>query len=246
MFSPTVSAPWARRRNRIQNPPDAHWTLRSLLSSGGSPPDPLWRTLHNLETFHLTLRRTDWGRWEDNKALEINPYRYNNFSDAMQHDMHAATVEGESLSFDPQGWGCMFRAMANLKTLTITLETSEDKAPDMEAIVAWARTWRFEIMSWRHWMLENNNEVMAHLVAEDRPARKMSWRGLWYHWSEQCTACSTPTSKPRGECASCREREALLQEGKGPRILAWTLTWKRKLVDPPVSLEDTEARPETG
>lgn len=255
---------------RAQPHAHGHADLRSRLASGGSPAVPHWRLLHHLEAFHLTLRRTDWDRWEDNKALEINPYRNHHILDVMQRDMLTATQqqqqgrggEGEGepppppqLWFDPGAWGCMFRAMASLRTLTITLETSEDKAHEMEALVAWARTWRFEIMHWRHWLLpsasggggDDDDLVAAHLVAEDRPAARTSWRGLWYHWSDQCTACAAPASELRAaECVTCREREALLREGKGPRILAWTLTWRRRPVDPPVSREDTEAGPETG
>lgn len=224
-----------------------HWHLRSLLSNGDSPANPVWRMLHNLETFHLTLRRTDWRRWEDNRPLEINPYRYltRTRETFMREDMHASMVEGRQLGFgEPfrRSWGRMFGPMANLKTLTISFETTEDKALEMEDILVWARTWRFDIMSWRHFLIPHNEEVMAHLVADGRPAEKMSWRGMFYHWPDQCPACSTPISEARPECPSCREREVLMKERKGPRLLVWTLTWRRVPVDPPVSLEDTEVR----
>lgn len=217
-----------------------------MLSGGRSPPDPVWRILHNLETFHLTLRRTDWDRWEDNKALSINPFRGKSAApdlEEMRRDMHAAMVEGTQMQFEKTAWGCMFRIMANLKELSITFETSEEKKDEMEEIVQWARTWRFEIMSWRHWMLRDNEEVMAYLVADDKPAKKTSWRGLRYHWSDSCPTCSTSISEPRKECPYCQKRELLLRNGKGPRLFTWTLTWRRHSVDPPVDLKDTEARP---
>ncbi|KAJ4419795.1 hypothetical protein N0V82_004730 [Gnomoniopsis sp. IMI 355080] len=155
---------------------NVHWHLRSLLSAGESPSDPVWRVLHNLETFHLTLRRTDWNRWEDNNALSINPYRGDSAApdvEQMRRDMHATMEEGADIQFAKTSWGRMSRVMANLKELSITFETSEDKKGEMEEIVEWARTWRFEIMSWRHWLLTENDEVMAHLPAseEDKLAR---------------------------------------------------------------------------
>lgn len=219
-----------------------------MLSSGQSPPNPVWRILHNLEAFHLTIRRTDWDRWEDNKALAINPYRANSAApdlEEMRRDMHASMVDREEMQFDKTAWGRMFRIMANLKQLTITFETSEDKQDEMEDIVEWARTWRFEIMSWRHWMLRDNEEVVAHMVAhDDGPAKKTSWRGLRHHWSDFCPSCSTSISAPKDECPSCLRRERLLEEGKGPRVLTWTRTWSREMVDPPVDLTDTEIRPD--
>lgn len=233
----------------IENKPnDIHWHLRSLLSGGGSPPDPVWRVLHNLERFHLTLRRTDWDRWEDNKALSINPYRGNSGDpklEDMRHDMNLAFVEGAELQFEKFAWGRMFRVMTNLKELTITFETSEDKEDEMEDIVKWASTWRFEIMSWRHWILRDNHEVMAYLVADDKPAEKTSWRGLSYHWSDYCPSCATKISEPKSECPYCQKREMLLQQGKGPRLLTWTRTWRRQLVSPPVDLRDNDT-PDSG
>lgn len=224
-----------------------HWHLRSLLSGGGSPPDPVWRILHNLDTFHLILRRTDWDRWEDNKALSINPYRGNSGTpdiEQMRRDMQLALAEGAEIQSEKIAWGRMFRVMANLKELSITFETSEDKKEEMEEIVDWARTWRFEIMSWRHWLLRDNQEVVAHLVSSDRPVLKTSWRGLRYHWSDSCPSCSTKISEPRKDCTHCRKREALLQMEKGPRLLTWTRTWRRQAMVPPVDLKDTERSPD--
>lgn len=158
--------------------------------------------------------------------------------------MHAAMKEGTKIQFEKTAWGRMFRIMANLKELSITFETSEDKRDEMEEIVEWARTWRFNIMSWRHWMLNDNEEVMAHLIAQ-KPAKKTSWRGLRYHWSDWCPSCLRSISEPKRGCPECQNREVLLADGKGPRLLTWTLTWRRQLVDPPIDLADTETRPDT-
>lgn len=207
----------------------------------------MWRVLHNLESFHLTLRRTDWDRWEDNKALSINPYRGDSASpgvEEMRRDMHSTMEEGANIQFAKSSWGRMFRVMANLKELSITFETSEDKKEEMEEIVEWTRTWRFEIMSWRHWLLTDNDEVMAHLVADSRPVKKTSWRGLRYHWSDFCPSCSTSIFEPKKDCSYCQKRESLLRDGKGPRLLTWTRTWRRQSVVPPVDLKDTETRPD--
>lgn len=148
-------------------------------------------------------------------------------------------VEGTQPEFQTTAWGRMFYVMANLKKLTITFETSEDKEDEMEQIVDWARTWRFQIKSWRYWMMKDN-EVMAHLIADDTTTKKTSWRGLIYHWSDVCPNCSTRVSLPKDDCPYCQKREALMRDGKGPRLLTWTLTWSSKLVDPPVDLRDIE------
>lgn len=236
--------------------PDVLDHLRSILSSGGSPAEPVWRLFHNLENFHLTFRRTDWDQWESNEPLVINPYRQSQGVpeldiELMRHDMHTALANGTQPSLEKDAWGRMFNIMASLKTLSITFETAEDKRDEMEEIVRWARTWRFEISSWRRWVLEDNDEVMAHMVADDEPVKKTSWRGLRYHWSDTCPTCSEmPAPMQSGEvCAYCEEKELLLRDGvSGPRILTWTVTWSRKSVDPPVDLRDTETRPgiETG
>lgn len=157
--------------------------------------------------------------------------------------MNLALVEGTARQFEKGAWGRMFGVMANLKELTITFETSEDKKDEMEEIVEWARTWRFEIMSWRHWILRDNQEVMAYLVADDKPVEKTSWRGLTYHWSDFCSSCSSRISEPKSECPYCQKREMLLQQGKGPRLLTWSRTWERQSMTPPVDLRFAETHP---
>lgn len=232
--------------NRVDenNPESAgsYWHLRSLLSNGQGPTHPVWRVLHNLQEFHLILRRTDWDRWEDNKALAIDVFRAGFAAPdvgVMRKHMHAAAEGREQPPFEDGSLGTMFRVMANLKKLTISFETSEDKKDEMEDIANWARTWRFDVMSWRHWMIKGNREVMAHLVCDDGPARKSSWRGLPHHWSDVCPSC---TAHFDDDCPYCQKREKLLKDGKGPRLLVWTLTWRPRLVEPPVSLADTEER----
>ncbi|KUI69329.1 hypothetical protein VM1G_05279 [Cytospora mali] len=216
--------------------PDEHAELVSQLTQGNPPAEPAWRVLDHLEHFHMTIRRTDWDRWEDNKALAINPYRHSMGPvslELMRQDMHASMVESQQP--EKEGlptWSRMFQAMRNLKTLTISFETSEDKKDEMEEIVVWAKTWRFDIMSWRHWTRDRVNERAACLVAEDKPARKMSWRGLKHHWSDFCTSCGA-NEMTRLDCACCLEKRKLLQQNKGPRLLVWTLTWKPEPVEMP-------------
>ncbi|KUI55637.1 hypothetical protein VP1G_03052 [Cytospora mali] len=216
--------------------PDELAELVTQLTQGNSPTEPAWRVLYHLEHFHMTIRRTDWDRWEDNKALAINPYRYSMGPaslELMRHDMRASMVKGNQSDHEHSPtWSKMFQAMRNLKTLTISFETSEDKKDEMEEIVAWAKTWRFDIMSWRHWTRDRINERAACLVAEDKPARKMSWRGLKHHWSDFCTSCGA-NEMTRSDCACCLEKRKLLQQNKGPRLLVWTLTWRPEPVEMP-------------
>lgn len=225
--------------------PYSRGLLIDLLSHGGAPADPIWRTVHNLEHFHMVLRRTDWDRWEDNKALAINPYRRSGAApspELMRRDMHATMVEGETQPApDERAWAVLFRAMRSLRTLTISFETSEDKRDEMEEIVAWARTWRFDIMSWRHWVGDRRHDRAACLVAEDKPAEKMSWRGMKHHWSNFCTACGSEEIRP--ECTFCVRKLALIKQDKGPRLLIWTLTWKPVPVD--VSADGEGSGPHT-
>lgn len=185
-----------------------------------------------LEHFHVTLRRTDWDRWEDNKALAINPFRWGRGApslERMHRDMETAMAGGRQPRPEHGAWATLFRAMRSLRTLKISFETSEDKRAEMEEIVAWARTWRFDIMSWRYMVCESDLDRAACLVAEDKPAQKMSWRGLKHHWSDLCTACGSVETRP--ECACCLRKQALIRQGKGPRLLVWTLTWTPVPVD---------------
>lgn len=205
--------------------------LRDQLSQGGAPFEPVWRTFHNLEHFHLTIRRTDWDRWEDNKPLAINPYRRSGGTpplEYMRRDMHTSMIEGKQpRAYTYGSWSHMFLAMCNLKTLTISFETSEDKKDEMEEIVAWARTWRFKIMSWHCWVKQDVDQPQAYLIAEDKPAEKMSWRGLKHHWSDVCPACGAG-QELGPDCGYCLKKHKLLQQNKGPRLLVWTLTWRPK------------------
>lgn len=223
---------------------EQYWHLRSLLANGQGPTDPVWRTFHYLQEFHLTLRRGDWDRWEDNKPLAIN-IRHYGFSDGnlelMRRDMEAALeADGaQELPYQPGSLGSLFNIMSNLKKLTISFETSEDKRDEMEAIVRWAETWRFEIMSWRHWMIRDNHEVVAHLVRDNTPVQKTSWRGHVHHWSDICPECNTHSSQPSNLCQQHRKRHLLLEQGKGPQLLVWSLTWRPQPVQPPISLVET-------
>ncbi|ROW01283.1 hypothetical protein VMCG_05873 [Cytospora schulzeri] len=236
---------WSLQRNHdatSNRDVDRHAHLVSRLSQGLAPAEPFWQVLHNLEHFHLTIRRTDWDRWEDNKALAINPYRYSHGApslEVMRRDMHTAMVEGTQPPYNNMSWITLFRAMRNLKTLNISFETSENKQDEMEEIVAWARTWRFEIMSWRYWVGEHGNEPEAYLVAEDRPARKMSWRGLKHHWSDICPACGSDEAS-RPDCGHCLRKYKLFKQNKGPRLLVWTLTWRPEPVATQVNSESKE------
>lgn len=151
----------------------------------------------------------------------------------MKQHMHAALVEGKQLEFEDEGsklaWGRIFHIMSNLQRLTITFETSEDKAEEMESIVEWAHTWRFETMGWRHWMTNDHSDLKAYLVA-DQSVKKMSWRGLAYQWSSYCPTCGTCAIYPKMECTYCQKREILQRDGKGPRLLQWTMTWRAQPV----------------
>lgn len=64
------------RSARALDDPVGRSLLASKLSQGLPPAEPVWRTLHNLEHFHLTIRRTDWWRWEENDAPSFDPYRH--------------------------------------------------------------------------------------------------------------------------------------------------------------------------
>lgn len=210
-----------------------------MLSQGAPPVEPFWRALHHLEHFHMTFRRTDWNRWEDNKPLVINPYRQSGGApslEEMRADMHTTMVEGRQPDLvDWASWITMFRAMRNLRRLDISFETSEDKRDEMEEIVAWARTWRFAIMGWRFLMGSTSDEPVAHLVADDsRPVRRMSWRGLRHHWSNFCPSCGSAETRP--DCPYCLKKQGLQQQDKGPRLLVWTLSWRPE----PVDCQETE------
>ncbi|ROW03323.1 hypothetical protein VSDG_01497 [Cytospora chrysosperma] len=221
---------------------DGRAHLISQLSQGLAPAEPVWRVLHSLEHFHLTIRRTDWDRWEDNKALAINPYQYSDGQpslETMQRDMRTSMVEGKQPPCDVNSWITLCRTMRKLKTLTISFETSEDKKDEMEDIVAWARTWRFGVLSWRCWVDQAPNKTDFYLIAEDKPARKMSWRGLKHHWSDFCSACGAG-QELRPDCGHCLKKHKLLQQGKGPRLLVWTLTWRPEPVATQVSSEGNE------
>lgn len=161
-------------------------------------------------------------------------------------------------------WGLLFLQMPKLQTLSIDFETSEDKKSEMETIVDWAHQhWRFPVLRRlagdsrdpfsreslrrgrfvRPVSLASWSEDLETLTAADEPVQKTSWRGLPYHFAEQCPVCNVKWDTPNGtpDCAECNKKHRLTSLGKGPQLLVWTVNWTRKV--PP---KDPEAGANTG
>ncbi|KAJ0113941.1 hypothetical protein J7T55_010185 [Diaporthe amygdali] len=191
---------------------------------------------------------TDWPSWEHNAPLVISPFVVSPYPTTPRR-MRASMRD----SFE-----------ADQKTLSIDFETSEDKKSEMETIVDWAHQhWRFPVLRRlagdsrdpfsreslrrgrfvRPVSLASWSEDLETLTAADEPVQKTSWRGLPYHFAEQCPVCNVKWDTPNGtpDCAECNKKHRLTSLGKGPQLLVWTVNWTRKV--PP---KDPEARANTG
>lgn len=149
-------------------------------------------------------------------------------------------------------WGLLFLRMPKLQTLTIEFETSEDKKSEMEAIVNWAHQhWRFPVLrrlsgddrdpftfdhlqrchSERPVDLSPWSQDLEVLSAADEPVQKSSWRGMPHHFAGHCPTCSIRWNNQSGnaDCADCTKMQKLQGLKKGPQLLVWTVTWKRKV-----------------
>lgn len=199
---------------------------------------------------------TDMGRTEAWKAKRQN-----------QQSEGAATSQGEmptSLTghrrqrgdaqedqedlFETGSWGLAFREMANLKTLTIDFETSEDKKAEMEKIVEWAQQWRFPLApapssppslggGGTASQRGGQRPQCRYLSAEGRQqVEKMSWRGNQAYWSMRCVSCPGSQREATEACVVCRERQKLEDNGLGPRLFVWSVTWKAVLGEEDVQM----------
>ncbi len=106
------------------------------------------RILNGIENLHITIRRQGWKYYDSNGLLFIHPFNtgHNGPETAnklMLTSMRAALEHGVQPSPDPFCWGMAFMSMPKLQRLVIDLEVSEDKKEELEAIVQWAKTWRF-------------------------------------------------------------------------------------------------------
>ncbi|KUI68844.1 hypothetical protein VM1G_04174 [Cytospora mali] len=148
-------------------------------------------------------------------------------------------------------WGLLFLQMVSLKMLTIDFETSEDKRDEMKSIVHWAQqTWRFPVLqrlsgdssdpfTAEHIQMHHRDNPVdltpwsssiRVLTAEDHEVKRSSWRGLRHHFADSCPSCHTrwfDVGTTLG-CEMCHKMRHLKDEGKGPQLLVWTVTWTLK------------------
>lgn len=99
--------------------------------------------MQKIEKVKITIRRGDWWHNESNEPLGINPARGNANSVQMMRDWASPTP----VVWDENGWGCAFKNMKALKELELEMETSEDKAAELKAIVDHAKEWKFPMRS---------------------------------------------------------------------------------------------------
>lgn len=110
--------------------------------------------------------------------------------------------------------GEIFHTMAKLEKLNITFETTVDKARELESIVNWARTWRFDIKSNWHWLCELGlHQTAAYFVYDSM--QKWSWRAPVTYWAILCPSCGREIFVLPINGDQCKKRQALLARKKG-------------------------------
>ena len=172
----------------------------------------------------------------------------------------AGSVSGQRASWD--AWGFSFAHMSSLRELTIDFEGVEDKKAQMEDLVMWAQTWRFLVFnnppreflkrsggaapssSRRRYdpyrvdptakTLDGEPVRRSWLSARGQDVKRTSWRGRPYHWPHKCPECHVD-HRTNPDCGYCRKRSRLIEQGKGPRLYVWTVTWK---AEPEVADQD--------
>jgi hypothetical protein len=106
--------------------------------------------------------------------------------------------------------------MPRLQTFTMDFDAVEYRKEEVEDIVDFAtRAWRFP--------LGPREDGKTYLSAEGNPVEKTSWRGMPAHMPVTCATCTRYF--PRCQCPWSRDRKFLLQNGLGPRIYTWSVTW---------------------
>lgn len=128
---------------------------------------------------------------------------------------------GNPIPWDESSYGYAFSHMAFLKELTLELETSEDKLPELKAIVEKAKTWK--------WPMKDG----MVLSADGLPVTSMQWRSDASGWSDQCPHCNTGDhfskycqAPPEALAEKCKEFAALRKEGLGPMFTVFRLRYK--------------------
>ncbi len=162
---------------------------------------------------------------------------------------------------DQDAWAMVFAHMPALETLIIDFETVEEHKEAMAAIAAWARTWQFLIFNnpprefvRKPYLADPQYDVYADgpdgEAVEEGPVRrswlsaeteieKMSWRGFRHHLPVDCHRCGMQTTN--NECPCCLKRARLSEQGRGPRLYMWTVTW---YADPEEGEEPSDAATE--
>ncbi|KAI3401324.1 hypothetical protein diail_11407 [Diaporthe ilicicola] len=229
-----------------------------------------WRLTEHITSLRIYLRRTDWWQWESNAPLVISPFNspgpqvpgtrpsLREMQDSMRASFEAdQKLDPRLRSLSPsiikqwRCWGLLFLRMANLQTLSIDFETSEDKKAEMETIVNWAHQhWRFPVLrrlsgdASDPFTIEQLTRDLGRrpvdlapwaqdldvLTAADQPVQKSSWRGLPQHFADKCPGCSTNwyADNDTPDCAECNKKYKLKGLGKGPQLLVWSIKWTRK------------------
>ena len=143
-------------------------------------------------------------------------------------------MQGGVVPFLEVAWGSAFKHLPSLKELEIELETSDDKKPELETIVKWAKTWKFPLSGGRA------------LSTEGQEVSYSSWQSPYCFWSGQCPYCGTHS---RRHCNSegtpneekCAERARLRFAGLGPLCHVYSLRWKVALDPNAPTKEGTES-----
>ncbi|KAE8447675.1 hypothetical protein EG329_010481 [Mollisiaceae sp. DMI_Dod_QoI] len=197
--------------------------------------------MNNVEKLKITLRRGDWWWNESNAPLYVHPKRRILSAREMLATMslektkspaHNGTME----EFRDSAWGSAFKQLESLKELEIEFETSDDKKAELEAIVEWAKTWKFPM---------KDGLVLS---ADGLDVKRMVWQASMSEWSHQCPYCGNPNRAPcativipeqtTGETAGetteeirrqrpeCIERTRRRARGEGPTLHVISVRWK--------------------
>jgi hypothetical protein len=173
--------------------------------------------MQGIQKVKITIRRSDWWWNERNAPLAISPHRNDYGQNVVKMLQDIATEQrGGVVSWSPGAWGSAFKHLKSLKELEIEFETSEDKKAELEAILKWAKTWRFPL-----------NDGMV-LSTEGLDVTSSSWQTPMCYWSDHCPHCGK-----LGRCRlvnpvdkNCAERMKMKELGRGPTCYIYNMRWK--------------------
>jgi len=148
-----------------------------------------------------------WGQGHEDETMDIEE------EDEIRNDGQENTISDQ----ETYAWGNSLKHLKSLQELEISLETSDDRIAQLEAIVKAAQEWKFPV---------GENKVASTSTRGMEVARETR-EGPVEAWSDFCAYCCGKG----GDADACLERRKRRMEEKGPVLKVARLTWSVSRLD---------------